>query len=346
MELIGMNVGMSESLVRITRGPLTECEHRGHIAVVDTEGKLLYRAGDPDTVTFARSAAKPLQTIPVVEDGAADAFGLTGEELALLCASHNGEPMHVETAARILSKIGHDASFLQCGAHYPFHRPTANEMRAHGEKPTSLHNNCSGKHSGMLALAVAMQAPLETYLSPEHPVQRRMLAAVSEMSGVPSDRIAIGVDGCGVPVFGMPVTALAVAYARLGRPDALADPRREACKRIVGAIRSHPAHLAGEDRFDTQLVRATGGRIIGKMGAEGVFAMSVPERGWGIAVKIGDGAQRALYPTAAETLHQLGLLSDEELVPLADFHRPVLRNWQGTEVGAVIPDFRLTPVLQ
>lgn len=338
-----MDIGKSETLVRVTRGPLTECVHRGHIAVVDAEGGLLYRAGDPETVTFARSAAKPLQALPVLESGAADAFGFSGEELALLCASHNGEPVHVETVEHILSKIGLDASYLQCGAHYPFHKATTAAMRARGEKPTSLHNNCSGKHSGMLALAVTLQAPLETYLSPEHPVQRRMLAAVSEMSGVPEQSIAIGVDGCGVPVFGMPVMALAVAYARLGRPDSLAESRRAACSRIVEAIRQYPAYLAGDDRFDTQLVRATGGRVIGKMGAEGVFAMTVPERGWGIAVKIEDGAQRALYPTASETLRQLGLLSEEELAELAQFHRPVQRNWQGTEVGTIVPDFRLEP---
>lgn len=340
-----MNIGNSESLVHVTRGPLTESVHRGHIAVVDAGGGLLYRAGAPETVTFARSAAKPLQALPVVEAGAADAFGFTGEELALLCASHNGETIHVETAARLLGKIGLDESYLQCGAHYPFHRPTAYAMRARGEKPTSLHNNCSGKHSGMLALAVAMKVPLDTYLSPEHPVQQRMLAAVSDMCGVPSENIAIGVDGCGVPVFGMPVTALATAYARLGKPDAFGEERRDSCRRIVEAIRSHPQYLAGDDRFDTQLVRATGGRIIGKMGAEGVFAMTVPERGWGIAVKIEDGAQRALYSTAAEALRQLGLLSDEELAELGEFHKPTQRNWQGTEVGSIVPDFTLEPAL-
>jgi L-asparaginase II len=331
----------ADALVAVTRGPLVECVHRGHIAVVDTDGRLLWRAGDPTFHTFARSAAKPLQALPVLESGAADRFGFSERELVLLCASHNGEERHVHTAQSMLGKIGLGAESLQCGAHYPFHRPTAEAMCARGEKPASLHNNCSGKHSGMLALAVALGADIGGYLAPEHPVQRRMLAAVSDMSGIAAADIAIGVDGCGVPVFGLPLAALAAAYARLGRPDALPEPRRTACTRLVQAIRRHPDYIAGDDRFDTQLVRATNGRIIGKMGAEGVFAVAVPERGWGIAVKIEDGAQRALYPAAAEALRQLGLLAETELAALAAFHRPVQRNWQGTEVGAIVPEFEL-----
>ncbi|KIL41151.1 asparaginase [Gordoniibacillus kamchatkensis] len=333
----------AERLVAVTRGPLTECVHRGHVAVADANGRLLYYAGDPAHVTFARSSAKPLQALPVLESGAADAFAMTDPELALLCASHNGEETHVQTAQTLLSKMGLSGEHLQCGAHYPFHRQTAQAMRRRGEQPTNLHNNCSGKHSGMLALALMLGADIAGYLAPEHPVQRRMLAAVSEMSGVPESDIAIGVDGCGVPVFGMPLAALAAAYARFGRPDGQPEARRIACERLMRAIVHHPDYLAGDDRYDTQLVRATSGRLIGKMGAEGVFAIAVPERGWGIAVKIEDGAQRALYPAATEALRQLGLLSDTELAALAKFHRPLQHNWQGTEVGAIVPEFQLRP---
>lgn len=336
----------ADKLVAVTRGPLTECVHRGHIAVVDSDGRLLWHAGDPGYITFARSAAKPLQALPVIESGAADSFALTEPELALLCASHNGEELHVKTAQALLSKMGLDAEHLQCGAHYPFHRPTAEAMRARGEKPSSLHNNCSGKHSGMLALTLTLGADIGGYLAPEHPAQRRMLAAVSGMSGVPEANIAIGVDGCGVPVFGMPLSALAAAYARFGRPDGLPEERRSACERLRRAISRHPDYLAGDDRYDTQLIRATNGRLIGKMGAEGVFAVTVPERGWGIAVKIEDGAKRALYPAVTEALRQLDLLSDAELSALAAFHRPIQRNWQGTSVGAIVPEFRLKPAAE
>ncbi|MFC0213205.1 asparaginase [Paenibacillus chartarius] len=331
----------SVPLVRVTRGPLTECFHHGHIAVVDTAGTVLHQAGDPHFVTFARSAAKPLQALPVIESGAADAFGLTGEEIALLCASHNGEELHTSTAAAILGKIGLSELNLRCGAHLPFHRPTASAMRERGEAPTSLHNNCSGKHAGMLALAVRLGAPTEDYLSLEHPAQQRMLEAVSGMSGVPESSIAIGVDGCGVPVFGLPLSALAAAYARLGCPESLAPQRRAACSRVTTAMAAHPEYVAGDDRFDTRLMRVSQGRVLGKMGAEGVFAMSVPERGLGIAVKIEDGAKRALYPAAAEALRQLGLLDADQLSALSSYHRPLQRNWQGTEVGAIVPDFRL-----
>ncbi|MDF2715898.1 MAG: putative asparaginase [Paenibacillus sp.] len=331
----------SELLVRVERGPLTESVHQGHIAVVEAKGSLIAYAGDPGSVTFARSAAKPLQAVPVIEAGAAERFGLTGEQIALLCASHSGENEHVQTASDMLRKLGLAPDTLLCGPHYPFHEPTADRMKRVGEEPTRLHNNCSGKHAGMLALARIMDAPTGGYVSLDHPVQQAMLRAVADLAGIPSGRIHLGTDGCGVPVFGLPLDRLAYAFATLGSPARLDGPRASACRTILDAVRNHPHYIAGTDRFDTRLIQATGGRIIGKMGAEGVFALTVPGEGTALAVKIADGAQRALYPAVVEALIQLGWLKPDERAALASFHRPPVRNWSKDEVGAVVPDFKL-----
>lgn len=331
----------STVLVRVERGPIAESVHQGHIAVVDKNGGLIAQAGDPDCVTFARSAAKPLQAVPVIEAGAAETFGLSGEQVTLMCASHNGEPEHVQTAADLLHKIGLTADALLCGPHYPFHEPTANAMKRAGDVPTRLHNNCSGKHAGMLSLARLIGAPAAGYTSPNHPVQQAMLSAVADLAGMPAEQIALGTDGCGVPVFGLPLRQLAYAFATLGSPDRLSASRADACRGIVAAIRRHPRFIAGSDRFDTRLIEATGGRIVGKMGAEGVFALTVPAEGVALAVKIADGAQRALYPAVVEALIQLNWLGPDERASLQSFHRPPVRNWSGDTVGAVVPEFTL-----
>lgn len=328
-------MSQSELTVRVLRGQLTECIHHGHLAVVNVNGDILHSAGEPTYVTYARSTAKPLQAIPVIESGAADHYNFSDEELSLFCASHNGEPKHTETALRALSKIGLDPGHLQCGIHEPFHAPTTANMREHHIKPNALHNNCSGKHSAMLALATHLHVPYEDYLSIEHPVQQLMLKVVSEMSDVPANDMLIGIDGCGVPVFGLGLHQLARAYAALGNPEQLSDPRANACRRIIKAITKHPYYIAGSDRFDTKLIQTTQGRIIGKMGAEGVYAITIPELGLGIALKIEDGAKRALHPAVTETLVQLDLLTAHELAELKTFHRPSLKNWQGTIVGTI-----------
>ncbi|RTE03628.1 asparaginase [Paenibacillus whitsoniae] len=330
---------LSNIIVRATRGNITESLHRVHFALVNAEGALLAGAGDSRLLTFARSTAKLIQALPVLESGAAERFGLTEAEIALCCASHNGEAEHVSAAQGILSKLGLNPLHLQCGAHEPYHAPTAQAMRERGEKPTTLHNNCSGKHSGMLALCAQLGASPDTYMAISHPVQQAMLEAVSAMSNVAPRDMELGIDGCGVPVFGMPLDKLALAFARLGKPDGLPAARQAACRGIVAAVRKFPAYLAGEDRFDTQLIEVTGGRIVGKMGAEGMFALTIPDKGLGLSLKIEDGNQRALYPAVLEALIGLNLLTSEEAAKLADFRQPVIRNWQGTEVGRILPQF-------
>jgi len=332
--------------VRVWRGPLVESEHRCHLAVVNSQGGLLHSAGNESLITYARSTAKPIQAIPVIESGAFDRFGFTETELALFCASHGGEAPHAAAAAAALGKIGLSGDALQCGAHYPFHEPSASAMRETGERPTALHNNCSGKHTAMLALAVQLGAPIESYLSIDHPVQQYMLRTVSDMSGLPTSDIAIGVDGCGVPVFGMPLNSLALAYARLGAPSDLIESQQTACGRILNAITAHPFFLAGSGRFDTDLIHATNGRIVGKMGAEGVYALTIPQEGIGLALKIEDGSNRALYPAVNEALLQLGLITEQEAATLKEHRITALRNWQGTLIGRIEPNWTQAPAAE
>lgn len=334
----------SEILLHVTRGSLVESLHRGHLAVADASGGIKSAAGDPEAFIFARSSMKPIQALPVLESGAADAYGFTEEEIAILAASHNGEEFHTATVASMLGKLGLAANCLLCGPHAPYHGASAAKLAQSGLSPSELHNNCSGKHAGMLALSLRLGADIGTYMDREHPVQKRMLETVSKLSGYPAERIALGTDGCGVPVFGLPLNRLAAAYAQLGVLSRARDDSglSAAARRIVAAIRAYPAQLAGTGRYDTRLIQVTQGRVIGKMGAEGVFAVSVPEAGLGLALKIEDGAQRALYPVVTEALLQLGWLTGEEGRLLAEFHRPVVRNWKGTEVGEILPVFKLS----
>lgn len=335
------HVQESSIVVTAQRGPLTESVHRGHIAAVNLRRETVAFAGNPDYVTFARSAAKPLQAIPLVESGGVSRYHLTDKQIALLCSSHNGEDEHAAEAGAILQALGLDETALTCGVHDPYHQPTADRLRAQGSSPTPLRNNCSGKHSGMLALARLLDVPAGRYAEPSHPVQQRMLQVISEFAGLSAGEITLGTDGCGVPVFALPLRALAYAYARLGNPEDLPQPRAEACRQIVESIRKEPFYVAGTGRFDTRLIEVTQGRILGKMGAEGVFALTIPAQGLGIAVKIEDGAMRALYPAVTETLAQLGLLNASEAEALSEFHKPFIVNCQQAVVGQLLPVLRL-----
>lgn len=320
---------------------MTESVHRGHISVVDFRRHTIAFAGNPDYYTYIRSTAKPIQAIPLLEAGGLERYSFTPAELALCCASHNGESAHAETTLAVLRKAGLDESALRCGVHEPLYRPAADALKQSGQTATPLHNNCSGKHAGMLALSVLLQVPSQQYTATAHPVQLKMLQTIAEMCGVAPESIGIGTDGCGVPVFAMPLSALAYGYARLGRPEELPAPRADACRQVIGAMRKAPYYVAGTGRYDTRLAEITGGRVIGKMGAEGVYALTVPQEGLGLALKIEDGAERALYPAATEALLQLGLLSPSEAKQLEAFHQPAVTNRRGETVGIIRPVFRL-----
>jgi L-asparaginase II len=297
-----------------------------------------------------RSSAKPFQAIPLVTTGAADRFHFSTQELAIACGSHNGDPVHLQTVRSMLRKIGLDESSLKCGTHEPYSPEAARELREKGEKPTVLHNNCSGKHAGMLALTLHLGAEIETYDDPDHPVQVAITRTISQFSGLSLKSIYRGVDGCGVPVHALPLRAMAVMYARLVWPPETFDFKtRAACERIVSAMKSYPEMIGGKtESLDTALMRIVPGGLIAKAGAEGLFTTSIVAsemwpRGLGLALKIEDGdkGSRARRPAVIETLRQLGLLSDAALGALASFSKSEICNHRGEAVGEAIARFSL-----
>ncbi|MBW2092425.1 MAG: asparaginase [Deltaproteobacteria bacterium] len=319
------------ALVRVTRGGLVESLHRGSIVVADASGRQVAALGNPDEVVFLRSAAKPPQALPVIETGAADRFGLTPEEIAVMCGSLNGQDFQVAAVRSILNKVGLEPTALDCGIHRPSHRPTARAMSQAGEKPTELHNNCAGKHAAMLVLCVHHDWPIEGYTESDHPVQRLILNRIAELTDVPAEQIGLGIDGCGVPVFALPLKNLALAYARMA--EAAASSKPEAMARLMSAMLSHAEMIAGDERICTEAMRVGQGRFLAKTGAEGTYALALPDRGWGVALSLEDGHARGVNPVVVETLVQLGQLSREEAARLAAYHHPVIRNHRGEEVG-------------
>jgi L-asparaginase II len=310
---------------------------------------MVAQLGVPETVTYLRSSSKPHQAIPLVASGAADHFGFTEKEIAIACASHNGERIHTETVAGMLNKIGLDASALKCGVHEPYSAEAARELRERGEQPTVLHNNCSGKHTGMLALALYLDAPIETYDQPDNPVQISIARSVSQFSGVPVEDIAVGVDGCGVPTFGVPVRAMALMYVRLvAPPEEFDEATRDACRRIVAAMTKYPEMIGGRDeRLDTKIMQAARGGVVSKVGAEGVYTAAVlPCKEWphglGLAFKIEDGEDRRARPTVAiEAMRQLGVLKDGALEEVKQYASFPITNRRGELVGEVRASFKL-----
>ena len=322
-------------VVEVTRGPLVESFHRGSIAVVDAGGTMVLEAGDVDAPVYPRSAVKALQAIALVESGAADAYGFTDEELSLACSSHNGEAAHVETARGMLEKAGLDEAFLECGPQPPRREPDLVALRSHGGMPTRLHNNCSGKHSGMLALAQHVGASPKGYGGRDHAVQRAVRAVMEEMAGTRLSEHECGIDGCSIPSWAMPLSAMAAAFARFGSGEGLAPGRSAACRRLREAVAAHPFMVAGTGRFCTELMEAVGPAAFVKTGAEGVFCAAFPERGLGLALKIDDGAMRASEVLMAAVVAKLCGLDDMAGATVGRLKNPRLKNWAGTEVGEI-----------
>lgn len=322
--------------VVVRRGGLAESVHRGHLVVCDPEGAVVCSRGDPLFPTFLRSAAKPLQALPVVEDGCADRYGFTAAELALFCGSVSGQDFHVAAVRSALAKVGLDETLLACGVHRPSHGPTAKRLQEAGEDPLPVHNNCAGKHAAMLALCVHRGWDPAGYTRPDHPVQRWVASVVADLCAVPGDELGVGVDGCGVPVFRVPLAGAARAYARLAAPGndpALGADRREAIRRLMRAATDHPEMVAGDDRVCTETMRRGGRGFFAKTGAEGSYGLALIDKGLGVAFKVEDGSARALDPVAVEVLRQLGALGEEDVETLKRFHRPVLRNHRKEVVG-------------
>jgi L-asparaginase II len=343
-------------LVEVTRGDRVESVHRGAIAVLASDGRLVAGVGDPDQFAFIRSSAKPFQLAPFVASGRFDEYRLGTDALAIMAASHSGEDRHVRLVQEILRGAGLTSAVLQNQVHAPYDTTTAQRLIRDGEKPTALRGNCSGKHAAMVLFAKASGWPIETYWHPDHPVQRRALETISALSDVPEEEIATGTDGCGVVTFGMPIRGLATAFARLADPSAVADPPlRSALTRIRDAMMAHPELVAGEHRrIDTALMRARPSRIVSKGGAEGVLAMGIPpgalpaeaafgSEPMGIAVKVEDGnlARRAGDVVSVEVLRQVGLLTDPLPDSLAEYADPPIEDPRGERSGEVRAAFRL-----
>lgn len=324
---------MDSLRIEVTRGSLVESVHRVSAAVVDAKGRLVAGAGNPDLVTFWRSAAKPFQALPLLQDGAVERFGLTSEELALACASHSSEPFHLELVERFMAKVGIDESLLACGPHPPLGAEVARDVARRGTIMTARWSNCSGKHTGLLTLAKHHGWPLTGYERAGHPVQERILQEVTRWTSVPTTDLIQAVDGCTTVCFGLPLVAMALAYARFGVSD---EPE---ARRIWSAMTDHPELIAGTGRLCTDLMRIWPGEVVAKIGAEGVYCAAIPGRRLGIAVKVEDGDLRSVGVGLLAVIRQVIARepaagpSLEALSGLADHAEFPVRTTRGATVG-------------
>ncbi len=325
-----------EVLVNVIRGGIVESRHRGHVVAVDSKGRVLYSLGDPEAITYWRSAAKPLQALPLVEEGGMEHFGLTDQELAVICASHGGETAHTKTVRDILGKIGFTEDDLKCGPAAPMHGSAARALLRNNKPYLTVHNPCSGKHSGMLALCALKGWTSEGYYRIGHPVQQKILEVISEITEYNRDKIKIGIDGCGVPVHCLPLVNMAIAFSSLSRPKKTAsEGRRKALKRICDAMTSFPFYVAGTNRLDTILMEVTGGRLVAKLGAESVYCVGVKDKGMALCLKIEDGGHRALEPAVVKVLDTLGWLNEGELEKIQSKLRLSIKNHRGEVTGCL-----------
>lgn len=324
-------------LVEVLRGGKVESHHRGAVAIRDADGASVRTLGDVERPIFPRSAVKAIQALPLIESGAADHFGFGDAELALACASHGGEPVHVNTAAGMLARAGREETCLECGAHWPMAEAAARALAARGETPRALHNNCSGKHAGFVCTACHMGIDPMGYVDPAHPVMAEVTAALEAMTGFRLDPDDAARDGCSIPSFAIPLSALARAFARFGSGTGLSAARAAAARRLRGAVAARPEMVAGEGRFDTIVMRALGEGAFVKVGAEGVYCAALPEQGLGIALKIDDGATRAGEVAMAALLIGWGGFEGAGRDLIVQLARPALRNWSGRPVGELRP---------
>ncbi len=328
---------MTPLSIEVTRGSLVESVHRAAVAVVDADDRLIAWSGDPALVTFWRSAAKPFQALPLIQDGAAERFGLGDEDLALACASHSSEAGHLDGVDRFLAKIGVGEAALACGPHVPLSAEVAREVVARGVAMTARWSNCSGKHAGMLAQAKHQGWPLEGYQNAGHPLQDRIQAEVERWTGLNPGKLILAVDGCTTVCFGLPLRAMARGYARFGVADTAA------ARRLRRAMMAHPHLVAGSGRLCTELMRAWPGEIVAKIGAEGVYSAAIPSLGLGLAIKIEDGETRSVGVALIEVVRQVldrlgpGVLPVGALASLGPHAAPAIATTRGEVVGRIRP---------
>ncbi len=324
-------------LVEVTRGPLVESRHRGAIAVVDASGARRAVIGEIGRPVFPRSAVKALQALPLVESGAADRYGFGNAELALACASHGGEPRHVETAAAMLSRAGRSEADLECGVHMPSARSAAEALIRASRQPGPLHNNCSGKHAGFICLACHRGIDPAGYVNVDHPVQREIAATLEAMTGAGLGPGVCAVDGCSIPTWAIPLDRLALAFARFITGEGLSPARAAAARRLAEACMAEPYMVAGTDRFCTDAMTLFAGRLFAKTGAEGVFCAAFPDLGLGVALKCDDGATRASETMMATVIDALLPMTDSERARFSSRLAPAVTSRKGAAVGAVRP---------
>lgn len=322
-------------LVEVVRGPAVESVHRGSAIVVDAAGRTTASWGDVDHPVYPRSSVKPVQAVPLVTSGAARALGVGREELALACASHNGETVHTSAVDRWLRRIGYEPDTLECGAHPPQDRDTRRQIDLGGGAISPLHNNCSGKHAGFLTICRHLGFPAKGYTGVDHPVQRLIRDTLAEFTGCPLAAAAHGIDGCGIPVYRIPLRGLAAAMAKFADPGALAPGTADAVTAIRSAMMDYPYLVAGRDRFCTTVIEALAPNVVVKTGAEGVFCAAVLDRGVGIALKVDDGATRASEVALGGVLRRMGAIDDSQFRALQSKLEPDVTNVAGAKVGMI-----------
>ncbi len=332
---------MSEILIERTRGNIVESIHRGDVAVVNRKGELLCKTGDAGKYTFMRSAAKPVQAMNVILSGAAEKFDFNDAELAIMCGSHYAEKMHVKTVQSILKKIGLDKKTIQSGSKKPLSSKVAFEYMWEKKEDDVLFNDCSGKHAGMLAVCLQKGYSITHYTEPSHPLQREILRIISHITGYEQDKISIGIDGCSVPVHALPLYNMAFGYARLAHPEGIGEGMEDAASNIFSAMNHEPFMVSGTNGFCTDLIRHTNGKLIGKIGAEGIYCVGLKEQAIGVAVKIEDGSMNVLPPVVMYILKELDVLAKSELKKLESYC--TLNNYNDVNkvVGKIRPAFNL-----
>ena len=330
-----------EQLAAVTRSKYIESFHHGYICVVDSDGKVIYKKGDIDTVFFFRSSAKPIQIIPFIQSGGAKAMGYTQKEIAIGCASHSGEPQHQKTVLNVLKRLNLDVKNLRCGVKRPYNEDENNRLISNEEKPSALHSGCSGKHAAMLAYAKYLGCDVSDYNKAAHPVQQEVLKAISFFTDQRVDNIPIGIDGCGLPIFILPIYNMALSYARLTKYSQDPDSTyHQACKAVFEAMNQYPEMVAGTGEFCTELMQYTNGKLIAKIGAEAVYCLGIKEKNLGVCIKIADGSERAVYPVVIQLLLELNVINNDEYEKLKHWHMAKLLNGLDEHIGYIIPVFQ------
>ena len=321
--------------IEVTRGGMVESIHRGVCVISDAKGEIYKSWGNHERQIYPRSAIKPLQAIPVVASGAAESLKMNSAELALCCASHSGEKIHTEKVFKWLERLGLDSADLECGPQMPSDQATAEHLIHVNELPLSLHNNCSGKHAGMLTTAIHKKQPTIGYTKPDHPIQMDLIGLIGELGNIDLSVTARGLDGCGIPVFGIPIKSVALAMAKLADPDILEHSKKEACIQITEACSKNPIMISGTNKINTLMQIETAGKALVKGGAEGVYTAAINSLGLGVCIKIDDGAGRAASLAMLAVMSKLNVLSEDSVQKIKKFGFDEVRNWAGTLVGKI-----------